>query len=175
MAPRWYVESPLACVAGVTGSSVNKRIEDIMNNRTGVRLNVTRKAALALAAVALAASIFVGMMTMPLQAQLRKRASDPSALVRTKETVLKYALFQVRDAIDRYHMDKKQYPSSLARLVNEGYISQIPTDPFTNRPDSWKTVPSKPDPNKPAAGPGIYDVMSGSEATAMDGTKYSTW
>src|SRR6266403_2815541 len=44
-----YVESPLACVSGVTGSNVKKRIEDIMNNRIGVRLSVTRKAALALA------------------------------------------------------------------------------------------------------------------------------
>jgi hypothetical protein len=65
------VESPLACVAGVTGSTnIKKRIEDIMNNRVGRKLNVTRKAALALAAiVAVATPIVVGMMTAPLRAQ----------------------------------------------------------------------------------------------------------
>jgi hypothetical protein len=56
-----------------------------------------RKAALALVvAVALAAPIFLSTLSTPLQAQSRKRASD----VQTKETVLKDALFQLRDAFD---------------------------------------------------------------------------
>lgn len=171
-----YLESPLACVSGVTGSNVKKRIEDIMNNRIGLRLNAPRKASLALAAmVALAAPIVVGMMTASLRAQSRPRTLDPSAFIRTKETVLRYALFEMRAAIDRYYADQKQYPSSLDRLASEGYISQIPTDPLTNRTDSWQTVPSKPDPNNPTAATSIYDVKSGSGATAMDGTKYSDW
>jgi hypothetical protein len=36
-------------------------------------------------------------------------------------------------------------------------------------------VPSEPDPNNPTASPGIYTVKSASEATALDGTKYSDW
>ena len=32
-----------------------------------------------------------------------------------------------------------------------------------------------PDPNNPTAEPGTYDVKSGSDATALDGTKYSDW
>ena len=103
-----------------------------------------------------------------LQAQSRTRARD----IPTKETVLKDALFQMRDAIDRYYAAKKQYPSSLARLVSEGYLNQIPTDPFTRRSDSWKTVP---DPNKPADESAIFDIRSGSQARALDGTKYSAW
>ena len=31
------------------------------------------------------------------------------------------------------------------------------------------------DPNNPTASPGIYDVKSGSEATALDNTKYADW
>ena len=171
-----YVESPLACVPGVTASNVSKRIEDIMNNRIGVGLNFSRRAALAFAAaVGLAAPIVVGMLTEPLQAQSVKRASDPSVLVRTKETVLKYSLFKMREAIDKFHAEKKQYPGSLPQLVSEGYISQIPTDPFTNRFDSWKTILAKSDPNNPAAPVGIHDVASGSEVRALDGTLYSTW
>jgi hypothetical protein len=29
--------------------------------------------------------------------------------------------------------------------------------------------------NSPNAAPGIYNVLSGSDATALDGTKYSEW
>src|SRR5712672_1158153 len=46
-----YVESPLVCVAGVTGSNLKKRIEAIMANRTVSKLNFTKKAALAVAGI----------------------------------------------------------------------------------------------------------------------------
>ena len=88
---------------------------------------------------------------------------------------MQYALFQMRAAIDQYHADRNQYPSSLDSLTREGYIRQVPTDPMTNRTDSWQTIPSEPDPTSPTTAPAIYDVKSGSEATAMDGTKYSDW
>jgi len=130
---------------------------------------VTRKAALALVvAVALAAPIVLSMLSEPLQAHSHKRAAD----IQTEETALKDALFQLRNAIDRYYAAKKQYPSRLAQLVSEGYLKQIPTDPFTRRSDSWKTVP---DPNKPADESAIFDIRSGSQARAVDGTKYSAW
>jgi bla regulator protein BlaR1 len=38
-----YVESPLKCVAGVTGSDLKKRIESIMNGMPGRRLTPARK------------------------------------------------------------------------------------------------------------------------------------
>ncbi len=47
-----YVESPLACVSGVTGADLKKRIEAIMSNRMGLRLNFARKLLLTTAAVA---------------------------------------------------------------------------------------------------------------------------
>jgi bla regulator protein BlaR1 len=46
------VESPLACVAGVTGSNLKKRIEAIMSNRITIRLNFAQRAVLAVAATA---------------------------------------------------------------------------------------------------------------------------
>jgi bla regulator protein BlaR1 len=62
---RMYVESPLACVSGVTGADVRKRIEAILSNRTASQLNSGRKAALALAAVAaLAFPVAVGIMNV---------------------------------------------------------------------------------------------------------------
>jgi uncharacterized protein (TIGR03435 family) len=66
-----YVESPLACVSGVTGADLKRRIEAIMTNRMGLRLNFARKAALAVAGMgALAAPVIIGMMnTKTLKAQ----------------------------------------------------------------------------------------------------------
>ena len=98
-----------------------------------------------------------------------------SSVTRSKEAVLSEDLFQLRDAIDQYYADKGSYPEALDSLVSDGYIRKIPTDPFTLSASSWQTVPSEPDPANPTAAPGTYDVKSGSDATALDGTKYSDW
>jgi general secretion pathway protein G len=98
-----------------------------------------------------------------------------SSVTHSREAVLKEDLFRMRDAIDQYYADKGQYPAALDSLVSEGYLRRIPKDPITDSADSWQTVPSEPDPNNPTAAPGIYDVKSGSDGTALDGTKYSDW
>lgn len=98
-----------------------------------------------------------------------------SSIVRSKEAVLKEDLFQMRDAIDQYYADKNQYPSTLDALVTDGYMRSVPKDPFTESAGTWQTVPAEPDPNNPTAEPGIYDVKSGTDKTAMDGTKYADW
>jgi general secretion pathway protein G len=98
-----------------------------------------------------------------------------SSQVYAKEAVLKTDLFRLRDAIDQYYADKGQWPSSLDALVSDGYIRKMPEDPFTKSASSWQAVPSEPDPNNPASEPGVFDVKSGSDATALDGTKYSDW
>jgi len=92
-----------------------------------------------------------------------------------KEAVLKEDLFRLRDAIDQYYADKGQYPSTLDTLVSDGYLRKLPEDPFTKSTSSWQTVPAEPDPANPTAEPGVYDVKSGSDATALDGTKYAEW
>jgi bla regulator protein blaR1 len=61
-----YAESPLACVSGVTGANLKKRIEAIMLNRISPNLTLARKAALVTAGiVAVALPIGVGMMSTP--------------------------------------------------------------------------------------------------------------
>ncbi len=61
-----YVESPLVCVSGVTGSDIGKRIEAIMSNRIALRLGLSKKVALAVAgASALAVPIAVGILNAP--------------------------------------------------------------------------------------------------------------
>src|SRR5262245_42920348 len=98
-----------------------------------------------------------------------------SSVVHAKEAVLKEDLFQMRDAIDQYYADKNQYPSTLDALVSEGYLRKLPEDPFTKSATTWQTVPAEPDPNNPTAEVGVYDVKSGSDASALDGTKYADW
>jgi len=94
---------------------------------------------------------------------------------RASEAVLKTDLFNLRDAIDQYYADKGQYPGTLDELVSTGYLRKVPDDPFTMSGSTWQTVASEPDPNNPNAPPGVYDVKSGSDATALDGTKYADW
>src|SRR5436190_4472501 len=61
-----YVESPLPCVAGVTGSDLKKRIERIMKNEAGAPLNGWRKILMATAAVVtLASPDVVGALNTP--------------------------------------------------------------------------------------------------------------
>jgi general secretion pathway protein G len=98
-----------------------------------------------------------------------------NSVQRTQEATLKTNLFRMRDAIDQYYADKGKYPSSLDTLVSDQYLRRIPIDPFTNTTDSWQTVPAEPDPANPSAEPGIYDVKSGAQGTALDGTNFSDW
>jgi len=98
-----------------------------------------------------------------------------NSVVAAKESTLKTDLFRLRDAIDQYYADKGKYPSSLDSLVSDGYMRRIPEDPFTKTADSWTTVPAEPDPNNPSAEPGVYDVKSGAQGTALDGSSYTDW
>jgi bla regulator protein BlaR1 len=60
---KFYVESPLTCVAGVTGNNLKKRMEWIMRNQVGESLNIWRKLLLATAGmVAVAAPILFGTL-----------------------------------------------------------------------------------------------------------------
>ncbi|MPZ21664.1 MAG: hypothetical protein GEV06_27810 [Luteitalea sp.] len=60
---QFYVESRLACVAGVTSSNLKKRIEAIMRNRAGETVNVWKKLVLGLAIVlAVAVPVAVGVV-----------------------------------------------------------------------------------------------------------------
>ena len=98
-----------------------------------------------------------------------------NSILRTQEATLKTNLFRMRDAIDQYYADKAKYPSSLDALVSEGYMRAIPEDPITKSRDTWQTVPAEPDPGSQSADPGIYDVKSGAQGTALDGSSYADW
>jgi general secretion pathway protein G len=98
-----------------------------------------------------------------------------SSVTRAEEAALKENLFRMRDAMDQFYADKNKWPADLAELVSEGYIREVPTDPFTKSKDTWQTRQAEPDPNNPASAGGIDDVHSGSDRTALDGTRYAEW
>jgi general secretion pathway protein G len=75
---------------------------------------------------------------------------------RSKEAVLKENLFQLRDAISRYHADKGRYPETLDALASDKYLRKVPLDPITESATTWIVVPPA-DPQKT----GVYDVKSG--------------
>ena len=76
---KFYIESPLACVSGVTGSDLKKRIIRIMTHRFGEHLSPHRK--LLLASIALAAFIgpvVLGLVKLPqASAQEQQSANAP--------------------------------------------------------------------------------------------------
>jgi general secretion pathway protein G len=98
-----------------------------------------------------------------------------NSVVRAREAVLKEDLFRMRDAIDQYYADKNKYPASLDDLVSDGYLREIPTDPITQSKETWQPVNAEANVNDTTAEPGIYDVKSGSDQTALDGTTYADW
>lgn len=97
------------------------------------------------------------------------------AIIRSKESVLKQNLFTMRSLIDEYTFDKEKAPQSLQDLVTEGYLRQVPVDPFTKKNDSWRVVMEDTLQSVDQKEPGIFDVHSGSDGTSLDGSKYSEW
>jgi general secretion pathway protein G len=98
-----------------------------------------------------------------------------NSVILAREATLKDDLFKMREAIEQYYADKNTYPPSLDSLVSDGYMRALPVDPFTRSASSWQAIPSEPDPNNPTATPGVSDVKSGAEETAIDGSRYSEW
>ncbi len=102
-------------------------------------------------------------------------ATYSNSVRRAREAVLKEDLFRMRDAIDQYYADKNKYPQALQDLVTDGYLREIPKDPITDSAETWTSVPAEADPANPSSEPGVYDIKSGSEETAMDGSRYADW
>lgn len=93
-----------------------------------------------------------------------------SSLDKAKETVLRQDLSIMRQAIDQFYSDTGKYPIDLLELVDKRYLRAIPIDPLTESNQTWIEVPS---PNMTEAG--VYDVHSGYQGRAADGSFYEEW
>lgn len=118
------------------------------------------------------------MLTVTIVAMLASIAvfSHRNSTRKAKESVLRHNLAELRLVLDHYNNDKGHYPESLDILKDEGYLREIPVDPMTNANDTWQlefeTDLADEDSDYEA---GIFDVRSGSNETAIDGTLYSEW
>jgi general secretion pathway protein G len=113
---------------------------------------------------------------------------------RQNERILRYDLWMMRDAIDKYKdaadknafqtkVDSQGYPPDLETLVTGvevqtkkvKFLRKIPVDPMTGQTD-WglRSMQDEPDSDS-FGGQSVFDVYSKSRGTALDGTKYSDW
>ena len=118
---------------------------------------------------------------------------------REKEKELRYALREIRNAIDNYKdmsdmgklgnqqkVGSEGYPESLEVLV-EGvkgqgevdkkirFLRRIPRDPFTNSKE-WGKRSTQDDPTSTSwGGQNVFDIYSKTSEKTKDGTPYSDW
>jgi general secretion pathway protein G len=97
------------------------------------------------------------------------------SITRAKESVLRNNLFTLRSMIDEYTVDKQKAPESLQDLVSEGYLRQVPQDPMTGSDQSWRVIMEDTPVGGANSAPGVFDVRSGSDKTALDGSAYADW
>jgi general secretion pathway protein G len=117
---------------------------------------------------------------------------------RDRERDLRYALLEIRKAIDKYKdmadsgqlpptkIGTEGYPESLEILVEgvkkAGQVDQkvkllrrIPKDPFTNSTE-WGKRSMQDDPKSTSwGGQNVFDVYTKTTEKASDGTAYSDW
>ena len=76
---KFYLESPLACAAGVTGADLKKRIEEIMNHRSGKKLDTSKRMLLtAFGIAAVAGPIVIGLVNAP-SSRAQEQPKPPAA------------------------------------------------------------------------------------------------
>ena len=97
------------------------------------------------------------------------------SITRAKESVLRNNLFTIRTMIDEYTDRQAESSRFSQNLVSEGYLRQVPQDPMTNSDQTWKPIMEDTPVGGSNSSPGLFDVRSGSDKTALDGSSYSEW
>ena len=115
-------------------------------------------------------------------------------LKRQREKELRHALWEMRDAIDRYKAEADRgsfqikagsegYPPDMETLVKGvdvggkklRFLRRIPVDPMTGK-DEWGMRSWQDDPKTDSwGGQDLFDVFTKSEQKALDGTEYKQW
>jgi general secretion pathway protein G len=114
---------------------------------------------------------------------------------REKETELRRDIWEMRDAIDRYHeaasknlfqvkLGTEGYPPDLDTLVNGveiaggkklRFLRRVPVDPMTGNID-WGLRSMQDDPQSDSwGGQDVFDVYTKSDGTGLNGQKYKDW
>jgi general secretion pathway protein G len=118
---------------------------------------------------------------------------EKNAIKREREHELRYDLWTIRDAIDRYKdaadrgafqlkVDSQGYPPDLDTLVTGvdvagkklKFLRKIPTDPMTKQDWGMRSMQDDKDADS-WGGQNVFDIYSKSDGVALDGTKYKDW
>jgi general secretion pathway protein G len=91
-----------------------------------------------------------------------------------RERILKQNLMMMRQAIDKYTLDKEQAPQSLQALVDGRYLKYLPTDPFTRKKD-WVPQFDSVVLSIEQSSTGVVDVHSASREVGSNGAPYNEW
>ena len=117
-----------------------------------------------------------------------------NAVNREREHELRYDLWMIRDAVDRYKdaadrgafqikLGSEGYPPDLDTLVTgvdvQGkkmkFLRKLPVDPMTKKAE-WGMRSMQDDKDSDSwGGQNVFDVYSKSDQEALDGTKYKDW
>jgi general secretion pathway protein G len=98
--------------------------------------------------------------------------SFTNSVHRAREAALRENLYILRDVIDQHYADHGTYPPALDVLVEKRYLRKIPKDPITGSEATWVLVNET---DEHGIEVGIFDIKSGSDQLALDGTQYNTW
>ena len=86
---------------------------------------------------------------------------------RAIEVVLIHNLKTLRLTIDQFRRDRLSSPEKLDELVSDGYLRQLPIDPFTQKRTTWEV--------KTDDVGQIIDIHSGSTKKSLSGETYASW
>jgi len=129
---KFYLESPLVCVAGVTGSNLKRRIEEIMAHRIARKMDFGRKILLAVAGLtAVIVPVAIGMTdALPLRAQSQQKLAFEVASVKHNTSTDPRGMgFQILPG------GKLTASAPLIYFVATAYSLPFPTDRLTGGPD----------------------------------------
>ena len=119
---------------------------------------------------------------------------ERNTVKRYNEHELRYDLWMIRDAIDRYKdaadkgaftikLGSEGYPPDLDSLVTGvdvagkklKFLRKIPVDPMTGKTE-WGMRSMQDDKDSTSWGEqNVFDIYTKSDQTALDGTKYKDW
>lgn len=116
-----------------------------------------------------------------------------NAIAKAREQELRYDLWMIRDAIDRYKdaadrnafqtkVGSEGWPPDLDTLVNGvdvagkkmKFLRKIPLDPITKKEWGMRSMQDDKDSDS-WGGQNVFDVYSKTDQTALDGSKYKDW
>ena len=116
-----------------------------------------------------------------------------NAIRREREKELRYDLWMMRDAIDRYKdaadrnafrtkLGSEGYPPDLDTLVagedvagkKLKFLRKIPVDPMSKQEWGMRSMQDDAD-STSWGGQNVFDVYTKSDLEALDGTKYKDW